>query len=527
MEFLLYLRIISDHKRMIIILCLSAIFHATLITYILSEKFEATALVLIRPQEKVSFGQKEKEAFNFPITYNIPFETISTTFSEILKSEAIAAKVVELLGMDKWKRKKKDNYFHEMWTSFKEDAKKFCVQVWTFLKYGRIEEGDPFSEATGIVKDNISITPTKDTYLFEITYEAKIPGAASLIANSAAEVFVEYSREADRKEAMGARDFFEKQVEISAKELHMARDALQRFKEENDTIAFDEEASSKIMLISEFESSLERNEKELKGLIATTKEMRLQLAKQSEFIKSSSEKTNNPVVTELKSHLARLEIKKSGLLEKFSPSHLEILSLEAEIKETQKKIKKEVKKIIGSETSAINVIHQELIQDLINASTKRYSLEAKKTSILSTISKYKKMIKGFPYKEHKISELTLALKVTKETYKLNKREYENSKAREAKKISEIRVISPATTPLYPTEPIKIYYAGTALVIALTIGVGLAFFFEYIDMTIRTIEDAEEILEVPVISTMPTVKSFSNKSQTVSILSDCFLESKTD
>lgn len=525
MEFHQYLRIILNHKRMIILLCLSAIFHAILITYILSEKYEATALVLVRPQEDIKYGPEEKEAFDFPITYNIPFETISQTYTEIIKSRTIAEKVVRMLHIDTWKRRKEDNIYYEMWLRFKEETKDSLLKIWNYMKYGRIEEGDPFLEAVSEVQDNISITPTKDTYLFEIKFKGKHPKAASLIANATAEVFVEYSIEANRAEAKSAREFFEKQVMESAEELQDTRDALQRFKEQNKTISYDEEAAAKISLISEFESLLENTEKEIRGVQAEIHEIWNQLAAQSEFIQRSSTFIKNPRVKKLNSHLAANEKKLSDSLKKYPPSHEKVRLLMAEMEETRTKLNREVEKILSSTASSLNTIQQNLIQNLISQEAHLQSLQAKKASVLSTLTKYKNEINVFPEKELQLVKLALDLEVAEDTYKLIHRAYEDAKIGEAKKNSEIRVVSPATPPVYPSEPIKIYYAFTTFALALIIGIGLAFFLEYINISIRTMEDAEEIFECPVLATIPTIETFSEDFQVVSDLSRYLLESE--
>jgi uncharacterized protein involved in exopolysaccharide biosynthesis len=525
MEFQQFLKIILNHKRMIILLCLSAIFHAVLITYILSEKYVATALVLVRPQENITFGAEKKEAFDFPITYNIPFETISQTFTEIIKSRTIAEEVVRKLNIDTWQRKEEENIYYEIWLRLKEELKDFLLNLWIYLKYGRIEEGDSFQKAVAEVQDNISIIPTKDTYLFEIKYKGKHPEAVSLIANTMAEVFVKYSREANRKEAQSTREFFEKQVKENAGELQHARDSLQKFKEQNETISFNEESANRIGLVSDFETSLESTGKQIKGVQAEIEEIREYLADQSEFVQNSETFSKNIIVEKLKNDLAKLEVEHSRLQKVYPAPTNEVQALRNQIERKRAQLNREVEKILSYTASSLNTIQQNLVQNLIFAEAKLQSLQAEKISIMSTIEKYKNELKAFPEKELQLVKLTLNLAVAEDTYKLIKREYERAKIREAKKISEIRVVSPASPPVYPSEPVKIFYAGIAFALALIIGVGFAFFLEYINITIRSMEEAEEIFGVPVLATIPTIKSFSKKSPIINVLYAYLIESE--
>ncbi|MEK6646631.1 MAG: hypothetical protein AABY84_08155, partial [Candidatus Firestonebacteria bacterium] len=73
---------------------------------------------------------------------------------------------------------------------------------------------------------------------------------------------------------------------------------------------------------------------------------------------------------------------------------------------------------------------------------------------------------------------------------------------EAKKLNEIRVIDKAKPPLYPKWPMKILCPLLGCVIGLTVSISLAFFIDYMDNTIKSIESAEKILGYSVLATIP-------------------------
>lgn len=70
---------------------------------------------------------------------------------------------------------------------------------------------------------------------------------------------------------------------------------------------------------------------------------------------------------------------------------------------------------------------------------------------------------------------------------------------------EARLISPASVPRLPSHPRRELIVLASLITGLLAGVGLAFFLEYINRTVRGISDIENVLGLKVIGTIPRAK----------------------
>jgi uncharacterized protein involved in exopolysaccharide biosynthesis len=466
---------LADYKRMIFLLCISAVVNAVVITYVLTEKFEATSLVLIRPQSIVKYSStaNSKELLNFPIPINIPFKAAGQTYSEVITSRPIAEKIVRVLGLDT------PRVETVWWRRMKSEVKQYLMDAWTFLKYGRIEKESYFDTTVAGVQKSLSAVPTRDTYVFEIKFTAKEPQVAAAVANTAAAELVEYIRETDYSEASSTRQFLADQLTESGKTLELARRNLQGFKEQGKITDLREELGTKLKESSEFETSLINTRRDAQATEAEINEIQRQLAEKQEFLKSSYKVTDNPLVTTLKSDLAALEIDLSGRVKRLGPEHPDILSLQARISETNKKLSEEQATITSEETSSVSNVFQLLLADQASAETRLKSLRAKEASLAKIVARQRGELREYPNMQAQSSKLELDLEVATDTYRLIKKEYEDARIREAEKISEIRVISPAVAPTYPKAPIKAYYAGVSLLIALIAGIGAALLLEYI------------------------------------------------
>ena len=503
MEILEFFRILSRYKRMIALMCLSASVNAVLITYVISEKYRSTALVLVRPQEEIDINNerlRSKEAMSFPIPQVIPFEAMANTFGEVIRSRAVASRVVTLLGLDKPVREEK------WWNRLKDDVKKWAYDSWTFLKFGRVQEIDPFTQAEEMIQSSISVEPTKDTYVFEISFVSKNPDVSAAVVNTAADVFVDYNRELYQAEAKTAREFIEKQLQQSEQALNTARTPLRQFKEANQIVSIDEEVTKKIASLATFESSLEDARNKLATTIATNEEIRKQLADQSQSLRASSNVSDNPLVRQLKSELAEKQVLLSGMVDKLTPAHPRRIALEKEIAETRAMLDEQLTQLLKEEASTVNAVQQELLKNLVMGETDLETYRAADRNLSQLVGRYKGDLQGYSDKQLDLASLELNVAVAENTHRFMKQAHDEARIREADRFQEIRVISPGKAPAYPERPIKVYYAGVAFTLALVIGIAVALLLEYLNFTLRSTEDAEKALGLPLLATIPSMDS---------------------
>jgi len=70
--------------------------------------------------------------------------------------------------------------------------------------------------------------------------------------------------------------------------------------------------------------------------------------------------------------------------------------------------------------------------------------------------------------------------------------------------NNIRVVDYAIPQKKPVAPKRTLIVALALILSLCCGVGLAFFVEYLDDSVRTIEDIENFLRLPSVAVIPQV-----------------------
>jgi capsular polysaccharide biosynthesis protein len=75
------------------------------------------------------------------------------------------------------------------------------------------------------------------------------------------------------------------------------------------------------------------------------------------------------------------------------------------------------------------------------------------------------------------------------------------------KVDNVSILSKAEVKadVFPVKPQPLLNIAIAIVVGLMVGVGLAFLLEYLDNTIKTEQDIETILELPVIGAITNIK----------------------
>lgn len=470
------IQIILNNKVMIILITLFSTLSATTGYLIFPARYSASTTVYMKPGAAKLFMEKG-EAKNLTEVSSYGLQYISQTYKLLFQSRFLLERTVKILNLDKPKeltgfRKKIQDIFKPI----KEPLEKSVY----YILYGMYNP-DPFEKAVKKLEKRVKVVQNLKTYLYTITVKDKDSKLAADTANTIATEFVKYSSSVNASEESSYREFLEQRIKILAKELEQAQKELKDFKDNYGISDLKEKIKLDLDSLSNLEKTLDDTEVEIKETEILQKEMTTGKypRKVDDTVRSSTEKKNS-ILDDLRTDLAKAEIEMASLEEKYTDSNKKVTEQRAKIADFKEKIKKQVNEIMDS-------------------------LNAKKNSLGNVIKKYESAMQSTPMKQKKLDELELDVEVTKSAYKKINDQYEDARLEESKKLNEIRVIDKAKPPLYPKWPMQVLYPLFGFLGGLMASIGLALFLEYMDDSVRTIEDAERILGYPVLATMPKLK----------------------
>lgn len=218
-DFVKYMEILSAQWVFVLVFTASAVLTSLALTYFFSEQYLAEVAIYYRPVDLTLLRQRNAEAFGAPVP-QAPFKIISQTLNDVVKSETIIRPVVEELHLDREVERKYDSWYEEWYQEGKKAVKRFLQDAWEILKYGRLIDQSPMDKAVEGLSEGISITSTKDSYVYVLSVKDQYPARAARIVDSVGEHLVAWSKQQDRSPAELKREHL--MTEISGKQQEIA-----------------------------------------------------------------------------------------------------------------------------------------------------------------------------------------------------------------------------------------------------------------------------------------------------------------
>jgi uncharacterized protein involved in exopolysaccharide biosynthesis len=413
MEVIAVLQVLRRHLYLIAAVCVIATlagYGISFFTPLIPEKFDASAIVLVRPHSpiKIDTANSGKEVLGFPVAQTPVVESAAKTYIQIIQSPALIAEVVRKLKLDEEAPKKPvgDSFFAQLYASIKDfydDIQPYLKDAYAFLKYGRVLQEDAFTKAVKNVEKGLVLKSYEDTHVFEIKYSDSDPQRAADVANTLAATFLSFLEEMRSAEAKGAAERLRGELDQSWKRLTAARESLQDYKSSHGVFLYQSEYDSKLKVIAD---------------------LTLELAK----------------------------------------------------------------------------LDQSLATRTLDAGT----YEKKRERVLKILEEKRAELAPLPTIERELQLRQSNVDVANATYETVAKELKDAEIK-SDAMPEARLISAAAVPQLPSKPRRDIFVLVSVLTGLLVGVGLAFFVEYINPAVRGVDDIENLIGLKVIGTIPLVR----------------------
>jgi uncharacterized protein involved in exopolysaccharide biosynthesis len=278
-DYLKYIAILKEQKSFIIVFTLSAMLSSLLLTYCISEKYEATATVYYRPIASSILRQKNTASFGAPAPAP-PFKIISQTLNDIVKNQIILRPVVESLEMDKAIEKTYGSWYESLFYETKDILKEYLSNLKMLIKYGRIIESDPVDTAIQNLGKYTNIKATKDSYVYKLSVKDKYAKRSAEAVDKTGETLVKWMKDQDKVPARQQLKQLTEQLQNEEEEILILRLKRESLLKKNNVVSVHDEtfngtkslyemeqeyahlsslAKEKEYIINELESKIEKN----------------------------------------------------------------------------------------------------------------------------------------------------------------------------------------------------------------------------------------------------------------------------
>lgn len=453
LHFLDYWRIIRIRKTVILAVFLLVVITATLVTFILPESFSSTARIAIeRDVTDIEGVVQSRTALGYDPYY------IQTQF-EIIQSEVVLGKVIDSLDLNTHWGKKYNN-------------------------------GDKLktTDTIGILKGRMTLRPVRNTSLIEIQVYSEDKKEAADIANAVAETYRDHRMQERTRLSKGGIKVLEDRYQEQLDKISKTQKELEALRKDLEISDYDAINSMPIQSL-EMES-LRRYYAQLIDASARLTEMEVSIAKlkalkPDELKQVLPRSRQDTHLTELLSQLSMAEQRMVVLSKDYAKEHPDVVRTQAQLEDLQKKVDENVAAIMTALENQLDSAKAGVnkLQEMVDNAKQEDIDKAKKSRPYFDKKRELEQLYGF--------ERVLGTKLAAERIDLT--------IPRSAMVEIIDTAQPGVKPVRPNKPLNI---ALGIIIGLVVGVGLAFFIEYLDTSVKTIDDVERTLQSPVLGVIP-------------------------
>jgi polysaccharide biosynthesis transport protein len=477
-----YYYILSKHKWIIIG---SLIIIATLtmfFTFRMEPVYRSTATLVIDKEQSKSPLTGERMDFESYVSQSLTFNT----HFKLITSRQVLEEVIRRLKLDRQDEDMEVGVFKEILGQVKENIRLLLDQEQKVLT--------PEGQLTGTVQSlhgKLDIKEVRDTRLLKISVEDHNPALSMDIANSLASAYIEFNIANRLKSSKNTLSWMSDQLYEMKKKLEDSEEAFLAYKQRENLFSVEGKQKVIAQKIAEFnDAQLEARNKRLE-VDAKLQQLKRSLASGAGILNIRS-LIGSPLIENLNAQLLEAEVELSRLSKVYKSKHPKIVQIKTKIEKTRNKLTQEVRKEIKS------------------LEAEQAVLLAREKAMGKTIADFDQEALSTNRKELKYSIFQRSVTTNQKLYDTLLSKVEESNVVKDADVSNIRIVERAVLPLMPVKPKKKLNLALSVIFGLMTGVGLAFLLEYMDRSLRTEEDVQRYMDLPVLSVVPEADKGKSK-----------------
>ena len=358
-----------------------------------------------------------------------------------------------------------------------------------------IAEAKRLAPYVDTLQKNLGVEPVresrsiyKDTRLIDITYQHTNPELAAQIVNTVADVFARRNQEEKTGTNSKTNDYLKGRVAELQSDVKRDEEQLVSLKQKAGVIQID---ADKTLALEQLQTL---NDQYLKAQEARKiAEAQYNEAKKPEAIQLLMQgSAARKYIDDTNFEISRLKQEREKLAIEFTNDAFEI-------KEFDKQIASREKALADYQKNAVNVFLQELKTRYDAASQQEQKIQTSYNSAYSQAQVQNNSGIGIKLLEQRLN----ANKGTLDDLLKTQRGNDITAAGTENNVSVADVAIPPDEPIGPRRLMSVMISGF---LAGLFGCGLALFLEYLDDSVKTTEDVENILRLPALAAIPTIDS---------------------
>ena len=360
------------------------------------------------------------------------------------------------------------------------------------------------------LKENLEIDTERETDILIINFESTNPIEAKEAANAAAQALMQEDTDYARIEFRNAREFLANQLDEYDRRLRSTEEELRTYKIEHGISMLSEETQKLIEQSSDITAMLSEAQTELDVANNHLNFLKEELTEQDILLTDVNSVLSSPLLEQLKKETVDLQTQYVNFLTKseYSPDHPELVVLKKSIESAKIKLNDELQVILRVKSGSADplLFRSNLIEKISTAQIDQNIKSSKVISLREVVMNYNERMSQLPDTEVQLARLERNYRINEKTYLIVIEKYEEAKIAEQSKIGKIRIVEEARIPEIPVKPNKKMNMIIAIVLGLGLGFGAALLVHSLDSKIRTLDDVNKCVSLPILGTIPLIQT---------------------
>jgi polysaccharide biosynthesis transport protein len=456
-------------RRWTVLVCLVVVF-VTVVLGTLKQKpiYEGKVLVEINPEEPSVVNFREVAQ----VAPTVDVDSYRETQYKILQSRSLAEHVVRDLQLYRYP----EFYKGHMLFGLIESTP---AKIPSARDLGPPDaSSDAFGTSVGNFLKSVDVSPVRRSNLVELSFQCTNPELAARVANRLADLYIEQNLQVKWDETQKASEWLRGRLAEMKANLEKSEDRLQAYAQSNG-----------ILYITEKQNMVTERLDQL--LTEYTKAQGDRYQKQSLYSQVEAGKVqdlpavfNNPLIRDLEEKRIDMEKQYAEVTTWVKPSYPKARQVKKQIDVLQAKIDEE------KETVAQNIADD------------YHAAEAREKYLAKAVEDQKAEVNDTAQRSIQYNILKRDVDSNKQLYEGLLQRLKEAQVSAGLKASNIRIVDSAEVPKGPVKPRVMLNLVLGIILGLGAGVGLAFFQEYLDKTLKTPDEVERLLRLPSLGVLP-------------------------
>ncbi|HYM00623.1 MAG TPA: polysaccharide biosynthesis tyrosine autokinase [Blastocatellia bacterium] len=344
------------------------------------------------------------------------------------------------------------------------------------------EESARLAPYVGILSSHLSAEPLEDTSMLVVSFSHTDPQLAATIVNTVAKMFIDRSFQNSTEKFTKTSGWLEQMTAELQSRVEKAQQDVENYTREHNMFSADGKetlTADRLSRLFDEETKAESNRILKQSLYEQVK---------AGHLGELPEAYSDPRAVELEKKIGELNVGLAQLNVKYGPDNPRLTEVKQQIDTLQQQL----------DASRVR-LEAKLKADYERAVTDENSLKAALDQAKADAVQQNEA--GI-----QLNILKQRVDTAKQLYTDFLQKESQAKVQVAEQHNNMRVIEPANTPTRPVGPDRLKSIMISLFLSLAAGLGLAFFLEHLDNTIKTVEDVNKYAQLPALGVIPSISA---------------------